>query len=200
VGEGVESSFQSQVYALQMKQQDLNYQIAKVRLLPKLNFAASYLLEDNTQAFSGFVSQVAVRETTYSLGASWSIFDGFATKGAKLGAMQSKRYYERVRKTYIDSTIDQITDMRHQVGLSSRALSLSEVHHALIGAEVTRILDDVKLGYASQATVDSSTQNLYQTDVELAGARTDYFMQWSAFVSLAGIDPALDNVSPRYVR
>src|SRR5208283_3868687 len=62
VGDGVESSFQSQVYALQMKQQDLNYQIAKVRLLPKLNFAASYLLEDNTQAFSGFVSQVAVRE------------------------------------------------------------------------------------------------------------------------------------------
>ena len=200
VGGGVESAFQSQVYAMQIKQQDLGYQIAKVRLLPKVNFTASYLLEDNTQAFSGFVSQVAVREETYSLGASWSIFDGFATRGAKLGALETKRQYERLRKNFVDNSIDQITDMRQQVGLSSRALSLSEVHHALIGAEVQRILDDVKLGYASQATIDSSTQNLYQTDVELAGARTDYFMQWSAFISLAGIDPALDNVSPRYVR
>ena len=200
VGGGVESSFQTQVYEMEMKQQDLNYKIAKVRLLPKVNFSASYLLENNTQAGSGYVSQVAVREETYSLGASWAIFDGFATRGAKLGALETKRFFERLRQSYVDSTIDQITDMRHQIGLSSRALSLSEVHHALIGAEVRRILDDVKLGYASQATIESSNLNLYNQDVDLAGARTAFLQQWSEFVSLAGLDPAMGNISTRYVR
>jgi hypothetical protein len=90
--------------------------------------------------------------------------------------------------------------MRHQLAFSARALSLSEVHHALIGAEVKKVMDDLKLGYASQATVEASTMNLYGTDVDQANARTDYLNRWTEFISLAGLDPAIANISPRYVR
>jgi outer membrane protein TolC len=200
MADGVESTFQSQVYQMYMKQQDLNYSIAKVRLLPKVNASATYLLEDETNAYSGYISQVAVRETTYSIAATWTIFDGFAAHGSKLYALENKRYWERTRKTYIDSTIDSISNMRHQLGFSARALSLSEVRHALIGAEVKKVMDDLKLGYASPATVEASTMNLYGTDVDQASARTDYFNRWTEFISLAGLDPAIANISPRYVR
>jgi outer membrane protein TolC len=148
MADGVESTFLSQVYQMYERQQDLNYSIAKVRLLPKVNASVSYLLEDQTNAYSGYISQVAVREETFSLAANWTIFDGFAARGSKLYALETKRYYERVRKTYIDSTIDLISYMRHQLAFSARALSLSEVHHALIGAEVKKVMDDLKLGYA----------------------------------------------------
>jgi outer membrane protein TolC len=200
VGDGIESAFQNEVYKMMVAQQDLSYSIAKVRLLPKLNAAASYNLFDQATAFAGHVSQVAERQATYSLVANWSIFDGFATRGAKLQALATKRYYERVRKTYVDNTVDQVSYLRHQVGLSSRALSLSELHHALIESAVKRIMDDLKLGYASQASVETSTLDLYVTEYDMANARTDYFSRWTEFVSLAGADPAISNLSPRYVR
>ncbi len=200
VADGVESTFQSQVYLMSVQQQDLNYSIAKVRLLPKFNASATYNLVDQSNTAAGHVSQVALQIESYSIAANWSIFDGFATRGAKLQALGLKRYYERTRKTYIDATIDQITNMRHLIGLSSRALSLSEVHHALIAAEQKRIMDDLKLGYASQATVEASTANLYDTEFEVSNARTEYLSRWCEFISLAGIDPAIANISPRYVR
>ena len=200
VADGAESAFQSEIYQMIVKQQDLNYAIAKVRLLPKINAAVTYSLADQTTAFGGQVSQVKVQTEAYSIAANWTIFDGFLTRGSKLGALATKRYYERTRQTFIDSTIDSVTYLRHQIGLSSRALALSELHNSLIAAEVKRITDDVKLGYASQATLETSNMDLYVTEFDLTFARTDYLSKWTEFVSTAGMDPAISNISARYVR
>ena len=63
-----------------------------------------------------------------------------------------------------------------------------------------RITDDVKLGYASQATLETSNMDLYVTEFDLTFARTDYLSKWTEFVSTAGMDPAISNISARYVR
>ena len=200
VGDGIESAFQSQVYKLIIKQQDLNYSIQKVRLLPKFLASASYNLSDTSQVVPGRVYQYALQSENYQISANWTIFDGFATRGAKIQALANKRQYERFLKNYVDSTVDQISDMRRQIGFSARAVSLAEVHHNLIEAEVKRLGEDRSLGYASQATIDTGVLNLYATEFQVAQARSLYLGQWSEFISLAGIDPALANISPRYVR
>lgn len=200
VGDGIESTFQSEIYKMSIKEGDLNYSIAKVRLLPKVSAAASYSFSNYTSASTGSISQVGVQSEAYSIAANWSIFDGFATRGQKLSALAGKRLYERQRQTYVDQTIDLITDMRHQLGFSSRALSLAEVHNALIEAEVKRLNQDRSLGYASQATIDTGTLNFYATQYLMAYARMDYMSRWTEFISLAGIDPAIANISARYVR
>jgi outer membrane protein TolC len=200
VGDGIESTFQNQVYQLTLKQWDLNYSIANVMLLPKFGASATYAYNNYVQAGSGFVQQVALQEETYAVTATWSIFDGFANRGAKLSARESKRYYERLRKTYVDSTIDSITYLRHQIDFSARSMSIAEVHNALIGAEVKRLGDDLGLGYASEASIDSGRLNLYSTEYLMAYARTDYLNRWTEFISQTGIDPAIENISPRYVR
>jgi outer membrane protein TolC len=200
VGEGIESTFQNEVYAMELRQQDLNYKIASVNLLPKVNAAASYSYSNQTSVSETTISQVGVQQESYSIAAGWSIFDGFATRGAKLSALASKRLTERQRQSYIDSTIDQISDLRKQVGFSSRAMALAEVHNALIADEVKRLGQDKVLGYASQATIDSGVLNLYSTEFLMAAARSDYLGRWTEFVSLAGIDPALANLSSRYAR
>lgn len=200
VGNGIESTFQSQVYELSIKQQDLTYKVAKVRLLPKFTANATYSYSNYTSVSSNTISQLGVTSEAYSLGANWPIFDGFATRSAKLSALEAKRLLEREKKSYVDSTIDTITYMRHQVDFSARSMSFSEVHNALIGAEVKRFNDDQKLGYGSQATIDAGMQTLYATEFEMAYARADYLNQWTSFISLAGLDPALENISPRYVR
>jgi outer membrane protein TolC len=200
VGEGIESTFQSEVYKMELRQADLNYKIASVNLLPKVNASASYNYSNQTSLSQTSIAQVQVQQESYSVSAGWSIFDGFATRGAKLGALATKRLTERQRQTYIDSTIDQISDMRKYLGFSSRAMSIAEVHNALIAAEVKRLGQDKDLGYASQATIDSGVLNLYSTEFNMALARSDYLGRWTEFISLAGIDPALGNLSSRYAR
>jgi outer membrane protein TolC len=200
VGDGIESTFQSEVYKMSVRQQDLNYSIAKVRLLPKFAAAAGISFQNQTQISGPNVNQVGIQTENYSVGANWNIFDGFATRGSKLSALASKRLVERERQTYIDQTIDQVSDMRKQVGFSSRAMHFAEVHNALIEAEVKRLGDDKTLGYASQATIDTGLVTLYATEFNMAYARSDYFGRWTEFISLAGIDPALANLPSRYVR
>jgi outer membrane protein TolC len=200
VGEGIESTFQSEVYKMMVEQQDLNYSIAKVRLLPKFAASASIGIQEFSQINGNTVNQVGLKTETYGIGAAWSIFDGFATRGAKISALATKRQYERMRQTYVDQTIDQIADMRKQVGFSSRAMAIAELHHSLIEAEVKRLSDDKNLGYASEATIDTGRVTLYAWEFNTAYARSDYFSRWTEFVSLAGLDPALANLPTRYVR
>jgi outer membrane protein TolC len=200
VGEGIESTFQSEVYKMELRQQDLSYKIAAVGLLPKVNAAAGYTYSNQTSVSETSISQVGVQQESYSIAAGWTIFDGFATRGAKLSALANKRLFERQRQTYIDSTIDQISDMRKQLGFSSRAMSIAEVHNALIAAEVKRLGQDKELGYASQATIDTGVLNLYATEFNMVIARSEYLNRWTEFISLAGIDPALANLSSRYAR
>jgi len=200
VGDGIESTFQSEVYKMSLREDELNLSIARVRLLPKISAYAGLSYQNSTQIQGPNVYQVGIQSENYSIAANWNIFDGFATRGAKLSALESKRLTERERQTYIDQTLDQIADMRKQLGFASRAMHLSEVHNALIASEVKRLGDDKSLGYASQATIDTGIVTLYATEFNMAFARSDYFGRWTEFVSLAGIDPALANLPSRYVR
>lgn len=200
VGEGIESTFQSEVYKMYLKEQDLQYSIAKVGLRPNVNAAATYGFSNYTAASANTVNQYGLQSEAFSLSASWTIFDGFATRGAKLSALASKRLYERQRQSYIDTTIDGITYLRHQIGYSQRAMAFAEVHDALIEVQVKRLDEDKALGYASQATIDAGLLNAYATQYLMHGARADYLGHWAEFISLAGIDPAISNISKRYVR
>jgi outer membrane protein TolC len=200
VGDGIESTFQSEVYKMMVKQQDLSYSIAKVRLLPKFAASASIGFQEDSQINGNTVNQVGIKSETYGIGATWSIFDGFATRGQKISALASKRQFERLRQNYVDQTIDQMADLRKQVGFSSRAMAIAELHHSLIEAEVRRLSEDKNLGYASEATIDTGRVTLYAWEFNMAYARSDYFSRWTEFVSLAGLDPALANLPSRYVR
>jgi outer membrane protein TolC len=200
VGDGIESTFQSQVYELTVKQQDLSYSIAKVRMLPKISASASFGYQNNTAPSANGVTQYKTQSESYGLSAGWDIFDGFATRSAKMSALASKRSAERTLKSYVDATVDSIDDMRHQLGFSARALALSEIHLALIDSQVKRLSDDKALGYASQATIDTGVLDLDASEFDATFARGDYLGRWTEYISLAGLDPAIDNISPRYVR
>jgi outer membrane protein TolC len=200
VGNGVESTFQSQVYDMEIKQDDLNYRIARVRLLPKVAASANYSYSNTTQVGNGTVSQYGLNSYNFGISANWNIFDGFATKGAKMSASAGKRAHELQLKSYVDATVDSIGEMRRQLGFSARSLSLAEIHDALIDAQVKRLSGDKALGYASQATIDTGTLDLYATEFDMTSARADYLGKWTEFVSLAGLDPAIENISSRYDR
>ncbi len=200
VGQGVESTFQSEVYRLTLEQAKKNIAITKVRLLPKLALSAAYNYSNQTSVSATSISQVGVRSESVELAANWTIFDGFAARGARLSAMASRRETELEKQSYVDSTLDSITYMRHQVGFAQRSMAMAEVHNALIDSQMERFRQDKDLGYASEATIDAGTVNLNATQFNMYQARGTYLSNWTDFISLAGIDPAVDNVPSRYVR
>jgi hypothetical protein len=185
---------------MELRQQDLSYSIAKVRLLPKVSMYGSYSYSNQASISRVSITQVDVSSESASLSANWTIFDGFSTRASKLSTLATRRIIERQRQSYVDATVDQITNMRHQLGFSSRAMSIAEVHHALFDAQVKRLNQDLSLGYASQATIDAGIVTLYAYEFNMAYARSAYYNGWTEFVSLAGIDPALANLPSRYVR
>jgi outer membrane protein TolC len=201
-GEGAESTLQAQVYEMGVREADLNYKIQKVRLLPKFSVGTGYSLQNQTTATTNNQAPVSatIKELTYNVGANWSLFDGFATRGAKLAALAQKRLAERQLKTYVENTLDQAQHMERQLSFAARYMELTDTRWGLADNAATHLKSEFKLGRATQDAVDQALAARYAADYASAAARADFLAQWSDFVSLVGSDPALNNLPPSYVR
>jgi outer membrane protein len=209
--DGAKSTFTAQTYQGYVHQQALAYDIARVRQLPKFSAGAGYAFSHSTSISlnaaapgqtptAAAIAQEAVTSENYTISASWDIFDGFATTAAIRAARQTKRLYERQLQTYLETTLETVQDDRRQVDFSARALKLAETRYDLQKASVDEVTENFKLGTASQADVDVQTNSLYGSGLAVASARFDFLSHWSAFVSLAGADPALQALPVQYVR
>ncbi len=209
--DGAKSTFTAENYAMYVKQQQLNYEIALVRQLPKFAAYGSYSLSNSTSIslanpvagqapVPAAIAQEAVKSESYGISASVDIFDGFATTAAMRSAKDSKHYYERTLQTYLETTMEAAQDARRQVEFSGRAMKLAETRYDLAKSAFDEAQEDLKLGTITQAFVDSTTYQLYYSAWARASARADFLSHWSAYVSLVDADPALNELPVHYVR
>ncbi|HTB80562.1 MAG TPA: TolC family protein [Opitutaceae bacterium] len=194
VHDGLNNTFEVKIYDYQIRQSDLNYKIAKYRLYPRFDLALGVNEQNQTNATTSAISQTSVLSDYVALAASWNIFDGFATRGARLAALTSKRQAERDRTTYVDQTLAQAHEMERQLEFSARAMSIAEQRFGLSAQAWQRAKDDFKLHNLSQAEMDQATISFYQSQSAIFGARADFLSQWSGYLSLLGIDPVLNNL------
>ncbi len=199
VHEGPENSLQGQIWDLYLKQGDLSYKIARTQLYPKFSFGASYGLSYSQSAFAGTVSQSAVVSYSYGVSANWTLFNGFASRAAKLSALATKRSYERQRKTYLDDTSANAQDLQTQVGFAARALELAEQHQALADDLIKRATAELGEGTIAPATVKAYRSNAYAVDYATSSARAEFLNRWSELVSLVGADPILNALPVSYL-
>jgi outer membrane protein TolC len=95
--DGVDVTLQGQLNTLSLKQDDLNYKIAKVRLYPKVSASAGVSQTNNQVVTTTYVSQSASKSWNFNVVANWTIFDGFASRGSKISALAAKRSHEQDR-------------------------------------------------------------------------------------------------------
>jgi outer membrane protein TolC len=200
--DGPGTTNQGQVYLMYIKQGDLNYRIAKTGLYPKFSFGANYGLSfsSGVDAAGQVLPQSSVLTKSYSFNASWMIFDGFATRGAKLSALASKRMSERALQTYAEATVDAAQSAHNKLQFSARALAFSTQRRDLAKANLERATEDYKLGLTSRNSLESASSTLLGANVSALYARTAYLNYWADFVSQTGADPAMTNLPARYVR
>lgn len=201
--DGARGTFQAQVYLMSIREDNLNYKIAQTNLLPHLFFSATAGQSSVTSinpGVAGGVTQSTVLSEGYNLGMSWNIFDGWSTRGQRRSALASRRSHERQLQSYAESTIEDAQDRSRQLDFAARAMDLAEQRRGMADAALQYEQGELKLGNAPQSTVDAAQAALYVNDYYQASARADLFSRWSAFVSLAGQDPALAVLANRYVR
>jgi hypothetical protein len=148
---------------------------------------------------SGVVQSAIARETLEVRG-SWTIFDGFATKGAKLEAKADQRLWERNRQIAADAALDDAQHLQRLVALDARAMEIAETRRIGADALVQRETGELKLGRGSSSAVDAATRGLRFAETASATARANFLSDWSALVSLVSDDPVLNNLPNRYVR
>jgi outer membrane protein TolC len=202
---GVDKTFQAQIYDYQIRECELNFKIAKYRLYPRIDLTFTLSEQYEAQAFALANNQTSITEKQFffndaAVSAGWNIFDGFATRGAKLVALANKRTAERNRQTYLDQTLEQARYLEHQIAFAAKAMGLTESRFEATTNQLQHAKDNLKSGVGSQTDVDQATATFNQWQLNAFSARIDFFSHWSDYLSLLGIDPVLNNLPARFLR
>lgn len=197
--DGGKQTIQAQEAQLRINEAELNYKIARVRLLPKFNAGLSHSRESSTTATPNEVSQTAITQDTLEVRGDWTIFDGFATKAAKLSALADKRQWQRQLQITADSAMDQAQQLQRTVALDKRAMDIAEQRLGLAQALLRLRESEMKAGRAAQSDVNDALRNLRNFEANAAYYRTNFLSDWAAFISQVTEDPALNNLPSRYV-
>jgi outer membrane protein TolC len=196
--DGAKNAYASIIAQMHVEQAELSYKIAKVRLLPKFNAALSHTRESSTSASANSVTETAITRDTLEVRGAWNIFDGFATKGAKLEALANKRYWDKQREIAADTAMDEAQRLDRIAAIDARAMNLAEQRRAGAAGFLGRTEAEHKVGTASEGNVNDATSNLRAAETNAALTRATFLSDWSAFVSLVADDPVLNNLPARY--
>ena len=190
---------QAEVFTYLMRQSDLDYRIAKTRLLPKFSFFAGTSLQNQTSATQSHVSQVATTDQNFGLVANWSIFDGFATRSAKLAALAAKRQHALQLQNYLGVLREDILTSTEQSNLAARAVALSEQRREMAAVSLRYAQEEAKQGRASLMTVAQAQAGFDAAELAALDNRIALYSQWSRLVGLLWVDPILQNLPAIYL-
>ncbi len=198
--DGVEVTYQGQINSLRIKDAELNYKVARTRLYPKFSLTASASQYNSQNVTATAVTQQAAFSTTYGVSGSWTLFDGFAARGAKRYALENKRLYEYQQRNLAVQLTDQVESSVKLIGFSAQSLEMTEATRAGAAFSVQLISDEFKRGSVTEDAVTTATSQLYSQEAAVVLARIDLLTRWCDLVSLVGADPILNQLPARYVR
>ena len=198
--DGVEGTLQGQMNSLRIKDAELNYKIARTRLYPKVNLNANASQYNSQNVTATAVTQQAAFSTSYGVSVNWTLFDGFAARGAKLYALANKRVYEQQQRVLSAQVIDQVESTSKLIGFAVQSLEMAEYTKAGVALSLERVTDEFKRGSVTEDAVTSAKSQLYSQEAAVAAARIDLVGRWCDLVSLVGADPVLTQIPARYVQ
>ena len=182
-----------------IRQSELRYKIAKVRLLPKLDATLQTSLQSQTYLVAGRVDQSATHEQLAGLAVNWPIFDGFNARAAKAQALADKRSSELQLKGAEDALDMRKHDAADQCGFSARELAIAEQRLDIAQGGMSYIEGEFKANRASESQVEAARTSLLNAQLAAMSARADLYMRWSDLVGMLWMDPALDRIPATYL-
>jgi hypothetical protein len=90
--------------------------------------------------------------------------------------------------------------LERSLQLDAEHLELSDERLSIAKAARARIAEESKLGNLAKVEIERAENGILMSQANAFIARAKYFADWSELVSIAGIDPVLQNLPTRYVR
>lgn len=174
-------------------QEEINYRMHRVRLLPKLNFVAG--ANQDEQSYTINTAQRYRLESLYAgVQLSWQIFDGFAARAAQRTSLARRRQLENDRRVYTESMKAILQSQNRQLGFAARAMSIADRNVTGTEGLLKQRIEDVKSGQASESDVRVAELGVLDSRISAYSARLDFLMKASELNGLLAQDPALANL------
>ncbi|WP_404420885.1 TolC family protein [Nibricoccus sp. IMCC34717] len=183
---------------LSIKQNDLNYRIARARTLPKVGVSAMASENNSTTAFGGGISQQNVSQQQVGVAVYWAIFDGFAARGSKLALLEQRRQLDLTMSEYHRVQRERISSLRKQIGFAVRSLEVSETRLSIANNSVSVIAAEVKSGHSSPDGLETVQANARSTELTTLSYRTELFARVAEYLSTVGADPVMVGIDERF--
>jgi outer membrane protein TolC len=135
-----------------------------------------------------------VEDRYVGLNLSWSIFDGFATRGAVLSSLARKRQLEA---RYHELTQNLAEDAQRQAKQTEFALRQMRIYDRWFddrGNYLRSREEDFKRGTASETDLNGARAGYHQAEITAFGSRAAYLMQVCDFLGVIMEDPVLEQV------
>jgi len=177
----------------QIEVEKLSYENITTRLRPQLNFQIG-TSQDQTSYTTNIAAKYRVTSIFTGFVVNWSIFDGFATRGAAATSQAHRRELEQSYKDLSANLADQARNQLKQVGFARRGM---EIANRLLESSAGALRDkknDATRGLASEVDVNTFQLAYSEAQVSAFSARSDYLMKTGDFLSTTLQDPALANL------
>ncbi|HVS51463.1 MAG TPA: TolC family protein [Opitutaceae bacterium] len=198
--DGGKTAFEAEINSMRATEADLNYRIARVKLLPKLDALLSHSLQNSTNVSGNSVTQTGISTDTIGLHVGWSIFDGFYSRGEKRSALADRRRYEQRSERAAAEALDRAQNLTRRLGFDLQAMDFAQAHVNIAKASQEQLEAELPRGTVSPSMIGATKVSRYQAEADRASMRANFFGRWSELVSLAGLDPAINTLPARYVR
>jgi outer membrane protein TolC len=192
------TTLEAQVHDLRVEEALRRYRIARTGLLPKFGIAFGYSLE-NTTTVGVSVGQRAVARQTAGIGVSWPLFDGFATRAAKMEARVGQRAAAARRDLELEAIQLQVRGLERRLKLDGEELEIFQVKLGQTQEHERRTKEEVELGTQPRADIARVATEVLLAEATVFEVRAGYLQRWSELVALAGIDRSTQ-ISPPHDR
>ena len=189
----------AQYYKIKIAQDCLDHKIAKYRLYPKFDLNISTGLDDQISTYSKTVAQESTYRHNVALVVGWSIFDGFATKAAKLRAIADRRASEQQLASYIKDTEAARLLALDQLAIAIDMNELAEERLADARGGMRYAENEVAAGRMAEGELEKTRIGLHNSEAAAARARMDVFIKWSDILGTAWADPMLKKIPSSFL-
>jgi outer membrane protein TolC len=180
----------------QLETESLNLEIQRKRLYPMFNLTAG--LSQSRQNYSlSSVQLYRVQDLYIGVNLNWSIFDGFAARGAVISSLARKRQLEA---RYHELTQNLADDAQRQAKQTEFALRQMRIYDRWFddrGNFLRSREEDFKRGTVSETDLSGARSLYSQAEITAFGSRAAYLMQVCDFLGVIMEDPVLEQAKVR---
>jgi outer membrane protein TolC len=174
----------------QLEVADLDLKIQRKRLYPMFNLTAG--ITQNRQSYSLNSGQLyGVQDRYIGMNLSWSVFDGFAARGAVKSSLARKRQSEASYRQLTENLSEEAQRLEKQVEFSLRNMRINDRLLGERGDFLHANEEDFKRGTVAETGLNAARASFTSAQISAFNARAAYLRQMAEFLGTIMEDPVL---------